>query len=146
MAAHVRTMVIPEADRGDLGVPLRRRGPGRVGRPPAAGQAVTAARRAARRAAGPGAGADADPAAHPVRRDALVLAAAGRGAGGGRNADLARHHRPDLARLRRAALAGTFKFSTDPALEAKIRDVVGLYLHPPEKAVVLCVDEKPQIQ
>src|SRR3954471_600401 len=42
--------------------------------------------------------------------------------------------------------ARTFKFSTDPALEAKIRDVVGLYLHPPEKAVVLCVDEKPQIQ
>ncbi len=42
--------------------------------------------------------------------------------------------------------AQTFKFSTDPALEAKIRDVVGLYLHPPEKAVVLCVDEKPQIQ
>src|SRR5215213_981862 len=42
--------------------------------------------------------------------------------------------------------AGTFKFSTDPALEAKIRDVVGLYLHPPAKAVVLCVDEKPQIQ
>jgi transposase len=42
--------------------------------------------------------------------------------------------------------ARTFKFSTDPALEAKVRDVVGLYLHPPEKAVVLCVDEKPQIQ
>jgi transposase len=42
--------------------------------------------------------------------------------------------------------AETFKFSTDPALEAKIRDVVGLYLHPPDKAVVLCVDEKPQIQ
>jgi transposase len=42
--------------------------------------------------------------------------------------------------------AGTFKFSTDPELEAKIRDVVGLYLHPPEQAVVLCVDEKPQIQ
>src|SRR4051812_49774719 len=40
----------------------------------------------------------------------------------------------------------TFKFSTDPALEAKIRDVVGLYLHPPAKAVVLCVDEKPQIR
>src|SRR3954463_5738067 len=40
----------------------------------------------------------------------------------------------------------TFKFSTDPRLEAKIRDVVGLYLNPPEKAVVLCVDEKPQIQ
>src|ERR671911_359021 len=40
----------------------------------------------------------------------------------------------------------TFKFSTDPELEAKIRDVVGLYLEPPENAVVLCVDEKSQIQ
>jgi transposase len=40
----------------------------------------------------------------------------------------------------------TFKFSTDPELDAKIRDVVGLYLNPPEKAVVLCVDEKTQVQ
>ena len=40
----------------------------------------------------------------------------------------------------------TFKFSTDPELEAKIRDIVGLYLNPPENAVVLCVDEKSQIQ
>jgi transposase len=40
----------------------------------------------------------------------------------------------------------TFKFSTDPALEAKIRDVVGLYVNPPENAVVLCVDEKSQVQ
>jgi transposase len=40
----------------------------------------------------------------------------------------------------------TFKFSTDPELEAKLRDVVGLYLHPPDKAVVLCVDEKSQVQ
>jgi len=40
----------------------------------------------------------------------------------------------------------TFKFSTDPALEAKIRDVVGLYLAPPDHAVVVCVDEKSQIQ
>jgi transposase len=40
----------------------------------------------------------------------------------------------------------TFKFSTDPQLEAKVRDVVGLYLNPPEKAVVLCVDEKSQVQ
>ena len=39
-----------------------------------------------------------------------------------------------------------FKFSTDPELEAKVRDVVGLYLNPPEKAIVLCVDEKSQIQ
>src|SRR5690349_3653235 len=40
----------------------------------------------------------------------------------------------------------TFKFSTDPELDAKIRDVVGLYLQPPEKAVVVCIDEKSQIQ
>jgi transposase len=40
----------------------------------------------------------------------------------------------------------TFKFSTDPALEAKIRDVVGLYLDPPEGAIVLSLDEKTQIQ
>lgn len=40
----------------------------------------------------------------------------------------------------------TFKFSTDPELDAKVRDVVGLYLHPPEKAVVVCVDEKTQVQ
>ena len=40
----------------------------------------------------------------------------------------------------------TFKFSTDPELEAKVRDVVGLYLDPPENAIVLCVDEKSQIQ
>ena len=41
---------------------------------------------------------------------------------------------------------GTFKFSTDPELEAKVRDVVGLYLNPPQNAIVLCVDEKSQIQ
>jgi len=40
----------------------------------------------------------------------------------------------------------TFKFSTDPELEAKVRDVVGLYLSPPERAIVLSVDEKTQIQ
>ncbi len=40
----------------------------------------------------------------------------------------------------------TFKFSTDPELDSKIRDVVGLYMNPPEKAVVLCIDEKSQIQ
>jgi transposase len=42
--------------------------------------------------------------------------------------------------------AESFKFSTDPRLEAKVRDVTGLYLNPPDKAVVLCVDEKPQAQ
>jgi len=40
----------------------------------------------------------------------------------------------------------TFKFSTDPELEAKVRDIVGLYLEPPENAIVLCVDEKSQVQ
>jgi transposase len=42
--------------------------------------------------------------------------------------------------------AETFTFSADPELEAKVRDVVGLYLDPPDKAVVLCVDEKSQVQ
>jgi hypothetical protein len=39
-----------------------------------------------------------------------------------------------------------FKFSTDPQLGAKIRDVVGLDLHPPQNAVVVCMDEKSQCQ
>jgi transposase len=42
--------------------------------------------------------------------------------------------------------ADTFKLSTDPYFVEKVRDVVGLYLSPPEKAIVLCVDEKPQVQ
>ncbi len=42
--------------------------------------------------------------------------------------------------------AGTFKISTDPAFAEKVHDVVGLYLAPPDKALVLCVDEKSQIQ
>jgi transposase len=40
----------------------------------------------------------------------------------------------------------TFKISNDPQFVDKVRDVVGLYLDPPEKALVLCVDEKSQIQ
>ena len=40
----------------------------------------------------------------------------------------------------------TFKWSTDPELVTKVRDVVGLYLAPPERAIVLSVDEKTQIQ
>jgi transposase len=51
-----------------------------------------------------------------------------------------RHHRVQPWR------AETFKFSTDPELIAKVTDVVGLYLNPPENAIVLCVDEKSQIQ
>ena len=40
----------------------------------------------------------------------------------------------------------TWKLSRDPQFVDKVRDVVGLYLNPPERAVVLCVDEKSQIQ
>jgi transposase len=40
----------------------------------------------------------------------------------------------------------TFKLSTDPQFVEKVRDVVGLYLNPPEQALVFCVDEKTQVQ
>ena len=40
----------------------------------------------------------------------------------------------------------TFKLSSDPLFIEKVRDIVGLYMNPPEKALVLCVDEKSQIQ
>src|SRR5262244_2521626 len=40
----------------------------------------------------------------------------------------------------------TFKLSTDPLFVDKVRDIVGLYLNPPDRALVLCVDEKSQIQ
>ncbi len=40
----------------------------------------------------------------------------------------------------------TFKLSTDPLFVDKVRDIVGLYMSPPERAMVLCVDEKSQIQ
>jgi len=43
-------------------------------------------------------------------------------------------------------LRDTFKLSTDPFFVEKVRDIVGLYLNPPEKALVLCVDEKSQCQ
>ncbi len=43
-------------------------------------------------------------------------------------------------------LVKTFKISNDPRFEEKLVDVVGLYLNPPEKAVVLRMDEKSQIQ
>jgi transposase len=43
-------------------------------------------------------------------------------------------------------VADTFKLSSDPLFVAKVRDVVGLYLDPPERALVLCVDEKSGIQ
>ena len=41
---------------------------------------------------------------------------------------------------------GSFKFSNDPDFAPKVRDIVGLYMNPPDKAIVLSVDEKSQIQ
>jgi transposase len=43
-------------------------------------------------------------------------------------------------------LVDTFKLSSDPLFVEKVRDIVGLYLNPPDGALVLCVDEKSQIQ
>jgi transposase len=43
-------------------------------------------------------------------------------------------------------LVKSFKLSTDPMFVEKVRDIVGLYLYPPQKAIVLCVDEKSQTQ
>src|SRR5467141_5321701 len=68
--------------------------------------------------------------------------------------DLARHtgvshgtvHRIWRAHALKPHQVSTFKFTTDPEAEAKIYDVVGLYLHPPTRAVVLSLDEKTQIQ
>ena len=86
---------------------------------------------------------DAGAAAAPAGGDALVVAAAGhraghllcqRGQGPGRKWDLQPWRRQ------------SFKFSTDPQLEAKLADMVGLYLNPPDNAVVVCVDEKSQVQ
>jgi transposase len=60
-------------------------------------------------------------------------------------------HQTTIARLWKAHglkphRTATFKLSTDPAFVAKLRDVVGLYLDPPKRAVVLAFDEKSQIQ
>jgi transposase len=68
--------------------------------------------------------------------------------------DLARHtgvshgtvHRIWRAHALKPHQVSTFKFTTDPEAEAKIHDVVGLYLHPPTNAIVLSLDEKTQIQ
>ncbi|MDQ6948569.1 MAG: IS630 family transposase [Actinomycetota bacterium] len=59
--------------------------------------------------------------------------------------------RPTIHRIWRAFglqphRSETFKLSSDPQLVEKVRDIVGLYLNPPERALVLCTDEKSQIQ
>ena len=43
-------------------------------------------------------------------------------------------------------LVKTFKLSNDPSFDDKLIDVVGLYLNPPDNAVVLCMDEKSSVQ
>jgi putative transposase len=55
-------------------------------------------------------------------------------------------HRVFQAFAVQAHRSRSFKLSTDPFFIEKIRDIVGLYLHPPDHALVLCVDEKSQIQ
>ena len=52
--------------------------------------------------------------------------------------------RPSLSH--QSGTRGTFKLSTDPRFEEKLRDVVGLYLDPPHNAAVFSFDEKSQIQ
>ncbi len=59
------------------------------------------------------------------------------------------HHQPDLERVRAPApphRTDSFQLSTDPLFVDKVRDVVGRYFDPLERAVVLCADEKAQIQ
>ena len=163
MPFNVRTVVIPEADRGELqrrarskGAPAQEverarivllAGDGVPGKPIAARggctdpTVVTWRARYAERGL-----ALTEP---PTRfgathRSSRLLAAALTGEGTPiSHATIARiRHRFGVQPWR----AETFKFSTDPQLEARIRDVVGLYLHPPPTAVVLCVDEKPHVQ
>jgi hypothetical protein len=77
-----------------------------------------------------------------ARRDALVHAVAGPPV-----RDLRRNGGQGVARLGvRPWRAESFRISTDPELVAKVVDVVGLYLCPPENAIVLSVDEKSLIQ
>ena len=58
--------------------------------------------------------------------------------------DGCRGHRGEGAH--RAGMLRSFKISNDPDFVAKVEDIVGLYVDPPEKALVLSVDEKSQIQ
>ena len=75
--------------------------------------------------------------------DALECADDGQGAG-----RQPRHRASHLAGARVAAASRRKRSSSvqDPDFVKKLRDVVGMYLHPPAKALVFCVDEKPQVQ
>ena len=79
----------------------------------------------------------------PQGRDALVDALDGRARSGSRSRRCCGSGgRSGCSRT----ASETWKLSKDPLFIDKVRDVVGLYLDPPERAVVLCVDEKSQIQ
>jgi hypothetical protein len=61
--------------------------------------------------------------------------------------DIPYYRSPGLAASRCAATSGgAVQLSNDPRFEEKVRDIIGLCLNPPEPALVLCVDEKSQIQ
>jgi hypothetical protein len=53
-----------------------------------------------------------------------------------------------VCRPRRCTASGveTFKLSTDPHFVEKVRDIIGLYLDPPERALVLCIDERAKFR
>jgi hypothetical protein len=63
---------------------------------------------------------------------------------GCRNGPIAECHCADLACFR--ITAENFKFSKDPQFVEKVRDIVGLYRNPPDRTVVVCLDEKNQVQ
>ena len=86
----------------------------------------------------------AHPGDHATRRDALEYARNGQG-----DRLQPYDHQPCVARRAfglQPHRMETFKLSPDPLLIEKVRDIVGLYMNPPDHAVVLCVDEKSQIQ
>ena len=110
-------------------------GPGRAGRRASVGSSAEAGPPGDR-------GRDAEAAAEEARCHPLVHSAAGRAAED-RNTSVARAWRAYGVKPWKAE---SFRFSTDPELVGKVTDICGLYLAPPENAIVLCVDEKSQIQ
>ena len=104
---------------------------------PAPGPAAVDHRRAGRGRGGGHVGVDAG------ERDALVAGEDGRAQPGCRKSTIGRIWQAFELKPHRA---DGFKLSNDPLFVEKVYDVVGLYLDPPEAAVVLCVDEKSQVQ
>ena len=127
---------VEQAGGDRLEAPVRRGGCRRVGRP-AQVRAPGAIDPVAHRAG------DAGAAAGEAGCHALVEPTVGPASGRQRL-----HGVHDVEEVGSAAVAGARRSSSPPTreLEAKIRDVVGLYLNPPDKAIVLCVDEKSQVQ